>query len=210
VVAGLPLASCQREVRVQRVAAASFALLCAAPAARAADAEAIESEHRRRGFFVRLDVGLGAIGMGNVQAPVNHSLSPVAVSVGVLLGAAISERVVLGLEIAGLSSDDSPLSGVALDKNRFVLAYLGPHASFYVLPRNGYLSVGVGLGAVQTAVDGGAPTWSSKGLAGRLGIGKEFWVGSHGALGVCGQFWFGAGRDWSSPAVGLAVSFAHN
>jgi hypothetical protein len=193
-----------------RVAAASFALLCAAPSARADGSEAIEGEHRRHGFVARVDFGAGAIGMGDVRAPVSRTLSPIAFSVGLLLGAALTERVVLGVEIAGVGSDDAPLTGTRMDKNRFVLAWLGPHVSFHVLPHDAYLSLGVGMGAVQTHVDDGPLTWSSTGLAGRLGIGKELWVTPHMAFGLAAHLWFGSGRDWSVPAIGLALSVACN
>lgn len=143
-------------------------------------------------------------------------------SFGVAIGAALGEHWIVAADLSGTSVvsptlKKSDMTVETSDDVKWNTAYLGAMAAYYVMPIN--LRISGGLGALRMALD--VPdmdlTRSNFGVAAKLGVGKEWWLGNHWGLGINLEAVAGAIPDdapadkgWGFFSTDLAVSATYN
>jgi hypothetical protein len=181
---------------------AAGALLLAGTAALAQEAmpyqpsrSGFDSTYRRHfGFYIRPDLGFGY----QTSSEAGITISGVAASIGIAIGGAISENSILAGHIFGSSVPNPSVStpsgsGTATDTS-FTMSGIGVQYTRYFMPSNVYLSTTLGLTRMRSSTPSGDFD-SETGIGGRIGVGKEWWVGDHWGLGLVGHLSFSANQD---------------
>ncbi|HET6983715.1 MAG TPA: hypothetical protein VFI53_16340 [Myxococcaceae bacterium] len=143
--------------------------------------------HRHLGWIFRLDIGADYLKTSASQDGGSLSLSKPGIAAGIVLGHAVSEDWLLGLDIWGLSSFSPTLStGGGSDGTRgtLLLTGFGLNATHYFMPANVYVSLSPSATVLSMSNgDGGTTPSTHVGFGGRMGVGKEWWVGDHWGVG---------------------------
>jgi hypothetical protein len=178
--------------------------------------------HQHRGFFFH--VALGAGGMesraGTTSAAESASLSGPGVAFNLALGGSITDHLVLGGEVWGMTvtQPDVRVGGTSAgsdsDSDVTVTGW-GPTIRFWVAPEslNLYLQATPSLTQVTTRLYGGEGS-TRIGLGARLSVGKEWWLGSSPwGIGVAGHLVLSTNKDTGSNAptwttVGGGIDFS--
>jgi hypothetical protein len=195
----------------------------ALPAA-AAHADADSTIHRHLGLCVRLEVGTGymrsAASWVAPEGPADVAFAGAFASASVMIGGAVRENLIVGARYSfgGVVNPnvllDSKQDGL-LGGGTLALETLGPEIVYYLMPQNGYLSATLGLSRWSV---GGGVSYSAAdiGLAGRVAVGKEWWISDHLAIGVNGNAGLARNpapspdRVWTTLTMGFAVSATFN
>ncbi|MGA8890655.1 MAG: hypothetical protein WB493_03735 [Anaeromyxobacteraceae bacterium] len=174
---------------------------------------------RHKGFFLRLDGGIGYAGSSTSQGGVNASITGASSQFGVAVGGAVAENVILAGDIWGgvLFAPKVTVGGITGTRSSSAsLVGFGPHLSYYFMPANIYLSLTPAITIVSLTYDGSSAN-TKAGFGSKIALGKEWWVGDHWGLGVAGQFMFSINVDegtnpptWSTFAGGVAFSATLN
>ncbi len=187
----------------------------------AAPAPAVDpTAHRHLGLFLRLDGGVGFLGTSAYLDGVAASVSGVALPVGVVLGAAVAENLVVAgdawyvlapapwFDLGGHNQTPSG-SGVGLFG-------IGPHVTYYFMPDNVYVS-GTPAMVIRILRANGTYEGARVGFGAKIAVGKEWWVADHWGIGVAGQFFLGLNEGtgayeklWSTLGGGIALSATYN
>ncbi|HMK73896.1 MAG TPA: hypothetical protein VK454_11185, partial [Myxococcaceae bacterium] len=123
------------------------------------------------------------------------ALSGVGASVGVVLGAAISEDWIIGGDVWGVSAfSPSASNGASLGDQTLSLSGIGLNVTHYFMPENVYVSFSPSLVSLSLGNDQGSGS-TNIGFGARLLVGKEWWVGNHWGLGLAGEAIFGVNSD---------------
>lgn len=168
--------------------------------------------HRHVGFFVRPDIGVGAV---TTSESTGTSAGDMTVSgsaglLGVVVGEAIKENIMLGAHIYGLFAlkPKAALSSgfsQTTSYNSLNLVGIGPQISYYLMPSNIYLSFTLALTRVSLKASG-SDSNSNAGVGARVAVGKEWWVSDHWGVGVAGH----VSSSWNqvSAAIGNPPSLS--
>ncbi|MBS2025644.1 MAG: hypothetical protein JST92_24865 [Deltaproteobacteria bacterium] len=196
-----------------RLAAAALCLALLGTAAARAD----DGPEQHRGFFLRMDLGLGY--QRSYEAP--YSITGGGGSFGLAIGGAVSENVILAFHlldsvaVAPSFSNGSIIATASNDVSVGVVVY-GANVTLYTMPFNGYLSLT--LGPSKLALTENNQTYATNwGVGGRVQLGKEWWVSDNWGLGVAVHFTWSRNPDgsdnnsgqwttWSS-AVAFSATF---
>lgn len=201
--------------RFARALLAIAVLFGAAAHAQSADPTA----RRHLGFFFRPDLGIGYFRASTTDSLQDVTLSGGGGALGVNLGGAIAEGLILSAHLwtNGAVSPSISASGSSTTFTNGVvnLAALGPSLTYYFMPANVYLTGSAGFG--RLSVSKNTTTNTSVGPAGNLALGKEWWVSDHWGLGLAGQLTFGLNKDngpdsvtWHTFAATFAFSATYN
>ncbi len=177
-----------------------------------------EPEHR--GFYFRLDGGVGYLSSSASQAGINVSMGGFAIPFGVSVGGAVVPNLVIAGEVWGGLAVSPTFTGGGSSATRtnasFSLVGFGVQLTYYFMPANVYVSFTPSIGLLSLSVDNASYN-SQAGFAGKFAIGKEWWVGRKWGLGVAGQFYFGSNTDtgpnpptWTTLGGGAALSVTYN
>ncbi len=128
---------------------------------------------RHLGFFLRFDPGVGALSTGATTGGKSVSRGSAGWSTSWAIGGAVREDVILAAHL---------WNAEGANENRFRLVGFGPSVIGY-LPHSFYLSATPSFTVLRVLIDG--VDYDTKlGFGGRMGAGKEWWVGDHWELGV--------------------------
>jgi hypothetical protein len=175
--------------------------------------------HRHLGFFLRLDIGLGYLNSSATQGGVDASMGGFAMPLGIAIGGAVAENVILAADLWGSLAFSPTLklgsSSANPSDTSFSLSGLGLNFTYYFMPANVYVSVSPSMTFVSLTSQN-VTTDTEIGFGAKVGIGKEWWVGDHWGLGVAGQFFLGINNDqggsptWTSLGGALAFTATYN
>jgi hypothetical protein len=187
-------------------AAALSASLFAAPAARAQyDREPQEEGHHRSahdGFFLRLQAGVAYLHADADFAGGNSSAYGGAGVLGLAIGGAVAENVVLFAEVWGMSAVNPKLrfAGVTTVLQDSALNYAGAGVGIgtFLMPAHVYFGVSVDVTRLGMSNNDGSRTNSDAGLAVTATLGKQFWLSRHAGLGISVTGIAGGNRDNNS------------
>lgn len=176
--------------------------------------------HRHLGWMFRFDLGPDYLRTSASQDGGSVSLAGPGVAVGLVIGHAVSEDWLLGLDIWGLSSFSPTLStggASAGTRGTLSLTGIGLNATHYFMPANAYVSLSPSATVLSMSNgDGDTSASTHVGFGGRLGVGKEWWVGDHWGVGVAGQLAIavnkdkGGGPTWTSVGGAVLLSATYN
>jgi hypothetical protein len=175
------------------------------------------------GLYMQFTPGVGvAATAAKLDDGSTVSLAGAGGSFGIAIGAALSHNWILAADLSGTSVfgptfKKGDMEVKTDDDIKWNTAYVGAMAAYYVMPIN--LRISGGLGALRMALD--VPhmdlTRSNFGVAAKLGVGKEWWLGNHWGLGVNLEAVAGAipddstsGKGWGFFSTDLAVSATYN
>jgi hypothetical protein len=172
--------------------------------------------HRHLGFALRLDAGIGYMGL---LAPSGGSSEGSASGgMGIVIGGAVAEDLILGGDLWGTGM----LGRMGMMQNGgtgYGLGGVGLNVTYYIMPANVYLSASPSVTFQSSMVRFGGSTQVSSvaGFGAKLSVGKEWWVGDHWGIGLAGQFfgsWNGTSGNgvgtWTTLAGGVAFSATYN
>jgi hypothetical protein len=161
-------------------------------------------EREHRGFFLRFDGGLGYLSSSATPDGAGQSMGGLAIPVGISVGAAVVPNLIVAGEAWGSFTRSPSLVG------------LGVQLTWYFMPANVYLSVTPSIGILAVPIYGVVAA-AHAGFAGKVAVGKEWWVGRKWGLGVAGQFHFGSNPvdgtpppTWTTFEGGIALSVTFN
>ena len=170
--------------------------------------------HRHLGFALRLDAGIGYLSSSTSTA--GASRDGASGSLGLLIGGAVAENVILAGDIWGTAM----LSGSSMMSQSSEMSYglggIGLNLTYYFMPTNIYLSASPSLTFITSMRhDGNTADRSNAGIGIKLAVGKEWWVGDHWGLGVAGQLVVSrndgpTGSKFTSLGGGVAFSATYN
>jgi hypothetical protein len=206
---------------MKRVLCPLSAVLTLAMAAPASAAEAVAppaGAETHDGFFLRLNLGLGAVLLGNAMTGRDISINGFGEVVGIAAGGAIvrdlilyGELIVHRSETPTVTINGEKLAGSGL---KAATGCLGLGAAYY-FGRNVYASGTLGLSSMNRELpdDHGSTDW---GPAASVLVGKEWWTSANTAIGAALRTYLGrmseGGRDhaWSAFALMAGVSATYN
>lgn len=172
--------------------------------------------HRHLGFALRLDAGIGGIGI-SAPSPMPSS-SNVSGSFGIIIGGAVTENLILAGDLWGTGV----FGGYGMMQNGgtgYGVGGLGLNVTYYFMPVNVYVSASPSVTTLTSMTHSNSTTsaTSSAGFGAKIAVGKEWWVGDHWGLGLAGQFfssWNGSQGavtgTWTMLGGGLAFSATYN
>jgi hypothetical protein len=174
--------------------------------------------HRHLGFALRLDGGIGGMG---IQAPASaDSRGSASGGMGIVIGGAVAENVILGGDLwgVGMFGGWNMMQGGGTGHG---LGGLGLNVTYYFMPVNVYVSASPSVTTLtsmtHSTTTSATNVASSAGFGAKLSVGKEWWVGEHWGLGLAGQFfasWNGSqgavSGTWTTLAGGVAFSATYN
>jgi hypothetical protein len=169
------------------------------------------------GFFLRLHLGGGFTSIkGN-----GNKISGGSVSLGVALGGALAENLILfgNFFLSVADSPDVTESGVTLTASgSATLGGFGAGLTYYFMPVNIYISGALAAMVFQTAdADGNNLYSSDTGLGFQGMVGKEWWVSPEWGLGVAAELTVASMKDknvssisWTGSSFSLVFSSTFN
>ena len=173
-----------------------------------------DSTYRRHfGFYIRPDLGFGY----QTSSEAGTNVYGLAASIGIAIGGALSENSILaghlfGSSVSNPSVSGPGVSGTARDTS-LIMSGIGVQYTQYFMPSNVYLSTTLALTRMRSSTPSGDFD-SDAGIGGRVGVGKEWWVGDHWGLGMVGHISFSTNKDVGNTlttwAFGVAFSATYN
>ncbi len=176
--------------------------------------------HRHLGFFLHLDLGLGALA-SSASTPIGDvKLSGGGGNFSIAAGGAVAENFILAGHIWDHVVSDPKvevggISGTATNSTLGLVGY-GLNLTYYFRPSNLYLSATPSV-TVLTVKSGGQSYDTEAGFGVQLAVGKEWWVSDHWGLGLNGQLAVASNKDkgagaptWGSAAIAIAFSATYN
>jgi hypothetical protein len=173
------------------------------------------------GFFLQMDLGVGAMGSSAEAGGTEVDLSGGSGQFSIGLGGALTPNFVLAGQLWAVSVGDPTvkLNGDKLGEADATLSLsgIGVQLVYYFMPINIYISATPSL--TQLSLDDGSNSGDSEtGFGMKLAVGKEWWVSDNWALGLNGQFAFSSNDDsdvagapsWGTGWFGLAFSATFN
>ena len=180
---------------------------------------------RHDGFYLRLHLGGGYTSIdGSAGAGVTSRLSGGGVSIGVTLGGAIIQNLIIFGTVSGTVISDPTVTlngvqtGYATGSSASV-GGVGAGLAYYLEPVNVYVSGALILVTFEfDDADNHVIYESDTGLAFQGIIGKEWWVSSDWGLGVAGELIVGRmmkdktdpNPNWTSSAFSVLFSATYN
>jgi hypothetical protein len=150
---------------------------------------AASAPHRHQGLYFHGEFGLGYLNNasnwgGTYTGSGGTNLASLARAVAVTLGGAVREDLILGVQ---LLDGDTFGPGPGTSSESIQLLAFGPHVRWYSRS-NFFAAATAGLGRISAFYkEAGFSSDSAWGLAGRLCVGKEFWVADHAGLTLAAQ-----------------------
>lgn len=183
-----------------------------------AQAQESATAHRHLGFALRLDGGIG--GMGIMAPDSADSRGTASGGLGVVIGGAVAENLILGGDLWGMGM----VGGWSMMQNGGTghgLGGLGLNVTYYFMPVNLYVSASPSVTTLTSMTHYTSTSTTnvatSAGFGAKLSVGKEWWVGEHWGLGLAGQFftsWNGSqgamSGTWTTLGGGVALSATYN
>jgi hypothetical protein len=190
-----------------------------APAASAPAVNARPPQEHHRGFFIRLDVGLGYLGSGVTQNGTDLTVSGAAGAFSFALGGSVAHNQILAFHLWDLVATEPTFNSAGSSSRstntNFGVVGIGPQYTVYS-QQNVYLSLTPSLTKVIENAAGLA-TETDWGFGLRAAVGKEWWVSRNWGLGIAGQFTVSANRDsgtgtptWTTWGASVAFSATYN
>ena len=191
-----------------------------APAKAPAPAPPPESKARRhKGFFLRLDGGIGYASSSASVTGYSASISGASSQFGLAIGGGVVENVLAGGEVWGgvMFSPTVQVNGrTGTGSASAALIGFGPHISFYFMPANVYLALTPSVTVVSLTANGTSAS-TKAGFGAKIGLGKEWWVGDRWGLGLAAQFLMSFNVDtgtnpptWATFGGGLSFTTTFN
>jgi hypothetical protein len=178
------------------------------------------------GFFLRLHLGGGFTSIsGSNGAGATARLSGGSLSIGVALGGAITQDLIIFGAVAGtiISDPTLTLNGVqgpygSTSGSSASVGGTGAGLAYYLEPVNVYLSGALMLVTFELDDANNKAIYQSKTGVGFQGIvGKEWWVSTNWGLGLAGEIYVATMKDktdpntnWTSSAFSLLFSATYN
>jgi hypothetical protein len=178
------------------------------------------AEPVHRGFYVRFDGGVGYLGSSATQGGISVSMNGFAIPFGISVGGAVVPNFIIAGEVWGSLAVSPTFTGGGSSATRsnasFSLVGFGAQLTYYFMPANVYVSVTPSVGLLTLSVDNVSYD-AQAGFAGKLAVGKEWWISRKWGLGVAAQFHFGINKDngtnpptWTTIGGGAALSVTFN
>jgi hypothetical protein len=207
----------------------AMAVLGAGGAARAQGAPAAPAApkgfHTHDGFFLQMDLGLGALSSksGTFTVPLvgtgELKFSGTAGEFSLALGGALTPNFILaghfwGMTVTSPDVEFAGQTGSATDTTQ-TLSGVGLNLTYYFMPLNVYVSATPSIGMLSLESDGSSYE-TKNGFALRLAVGKEWWVSDNWGLGLNLQYAYAGNDDkdgvtsWKSNWFGVAFSATYN
>lgn len=176
--------------------------------------------HRHLGFFIRPDVGFGYAQTSASSGSNTSKLSGGAGFVGVAIGGAVAENVILAGNLFGVGVSQPTLtvngSSSSTSSTDTGLGGVGLEVDYYFMPVNLYL--GATLAATkQTLTASGRRYETGTGVGAILAVGKEWWVSDHWGLGLAGKLLLSSNQDtgtnpptWNAAGLSAVFSATYN
>lgn len=184
-----------RPTVIPSVAAALAALCFAAPAALAQSSP----PETHQGFFLRLQGGIGYLHADADYLGGNASAYGGSGVLGLAVGGAVAENVILYAEVWGMSavSPTVQFAGATRVLQDASLNYggLGLGLGTFMMPANVFLGVSLSLTRLGVTDSDGSRTNSDVGLAVSATLGKQWWISQHAGLGLSVTVIGGGNRD---------------
>jgi hypothetical protein len=180
---------------------------------------ALDAPHRHLGGFVRPDLGFGYLQASGSQNGVDGTISGPAATLGIAVGGALSENVILAFHVWDMvvTNPTITVGGTTLknaDATVSLIAF-GPEYTVYTKD-NVYFAVTPSLTRGRVSTSGGSSD-TNWGFGMRGAVGKEWWVGDHWGLGVAGHISFSinqaadaSGLTWTGWGATIAFSATYN
>jgi hypothetical protein len=177
--------------------------------------------HTHDGFFLQMNLGLGAMNSKASQDGFSAELSGGAGEFGIALGYALTPSFIIAGDLWGVSVPDPTVkfNGTSVDAGdtTYGLSAIGVNLTYYFMPHNFYVTVVPSIGAL-TAESGGTSSDTESGFAIRLAVGKEWWVSDNWGLGLNLQYAHSSKKDspdsgaptWGTNWFGVAFSATYN
>ncbi len=177
--------------------------------------------HEHDGFFLQLDLGLGAMSSKASSGGTDVELSGTAAQFSLALGGALTPNFIVAGQLWGVtvSSPEVKVNGQSLGSvsdSSIGLSGIGLNLTYYFMPLNFYLSATPSIGRL-TAKQGGQSADTKNGFAIRLAAGKEWWVSDNWGVGLNLQFAHSSNEDtgtnpptWGTNWFGVAFSATYN
>jgi hypothetical protein len=172
--------------------------------------------HRHLGFFLRADLGLGNFAASTGDLSINGF----AGGFGFAIGGAVSEGCILAVHIWDVVATNPTISqggnSTSTTNTSAGVVAIGPELTAYSKD-NWFFSVTPGFSQILY-IQNGFETDSKWGFAGRVAVGREWWVSNHWGLGMSGNFSFSFNKDngsadsatWGAWGAVLAFSATYN
>ena len=171
-------------------------------AAPAVLAEGTGGTHTHKGLFLR---ALGGVGYLHANADYNPGAATAdgtAGFLGLAIGGALAENLVLYGEIFGMSAANPSVQigpFIGTDKNSSLnFGGLGVGLGTFFMPSNVFLGFAVDATRLGLTNNDGSQTNGSPGLSLSATLGKQWWISDQGGLGVSVQVIGGGNRDNSN------------
>ena len=190
-------------------------------AAGVARAQGMGGIHEHDGFFLQMDLGVGAMSSKASSGGIDVELSGTAAQFSLVLGGVVAPNFIVGGHLWGVtvSSPDVKVNGSSLGSvsdSSIGLSGVGLNLTYYFMPINIYVSATPSIG-VLTAKQGGSSYDTKNGFAFRLAAGKEWWVSDNWGIGLNLQFAHSSNEDkgtnpptWATNWFGVAFSATYN
>lgn len=196
---------------------AALALLATGGIARAQPA----GYHEHDGFYLQMDLGLGAMGTKASSGGTDVELSGGAGQFSLALGGAVTPNFIIAGQLWGVSVSEPDVKvngqsiGSATDSS-LGLSGVGLNLTYYFMPINLYVSATPSIGMLSTK-QGGQTYETKNGFALRLAVGKEWWVSDNWGIGLNLQYAHSSNEDkgtnpptWATNWFGVAFSATYN
>ncbi len=177
--------------------------------------------HEHDGFFLQMDLGLGAMSSKASSGGTDVELSGTAGQFSIALGGVVAPNFIVAGQLWGVSvsSPDVKVNGQSLGSvsdSSIGLSGIGVNLTYYFMPINIYVSATPSIG-VLSAKQGGNSYDTKNGFAIRLAAGKEWWVSDNWGIGLNLQFAHASNEDkgtnpptWATNWFGIALSATYN
>jgi hypothetical protein len=191
-------------VRIPRLSACALAALAtivlAAPAARAQHDQP-ETHH---GLFLRVQGGLGYLRADADYLGGNSSAYGGSGVLGLAVGAAVAENVIVYGELWGMSAVSPTVQFLSathvLQDASLNYGGIGLGLGTFLMPANVFLGVSLSLTRLGVTDADGTKTNSDVGLAVSATLGKQWWISRHAGLGLSVTVVGGGNRDDNNDA----------
>lgn len=154
------------------------------------------------GFFLRIAPGIGWNNTESESGGTTLKMSGVSGLFNFAIGGAVSQDLILHLDLSGVSTSDPTvkLNGTDISSNysSSSTSLLGLGMTYY-FPSNFYLTGAVGM-AKSSNKGYGSTNETDTGYGANVMVGKEWWVSDDWGIGIAGQFLYTNCPDKPSPA----------
>ncbi len=176
--------------------------------------------HRHLGFYLHLDLGMGALASSASTSLGTMKLSGSGGNFSIAVGGAVSENFILAGHLWDHVASNPRLtwagSSVSTSNSSVALVGLGVDLTWYIMPSNFYVTVTPSITSLSVNSSGSTSNTES-GLGVQLAGGKEWWVSDHWGLGLNLQLAISSNKDkgtnpptWGSSSLAVAFSATYN